>query len=111
MTDDTKETLRQSDGVTAAAGRMNDKMAAVAAAMEQSSTNANLIAQVSSGFEEVNRNVGETTHEASNINAAIAEVNQSTDQIAGRSNQVNQSAGELSVLAEKLNGMVSRFRL
>lgn len=45
------------------------------------------------------------------IKAAIAEVNQSTDQIAGSSNQVNQRAGELSVLAEKLNGMVSRFSL
>jgi methyl-accepting chemotaxis protein len=65
----------------------------------------------SKGIQEVGDHVANTSSAADEVNAAIAEVNQSTAQIAQNSHQVNRSSGDLSALAEKLNGMVSRFRL
>ncbi len=111
----TKTTIAQAEQITAVIGQVNDLIVGIATAVEEQSSATREIAsnilKTSKGIQEVGDHVTNTSSAADDVNAAIAEVNQSTAQIADSSHQVNRSSGDLSALAEKLSGMVSRFRL
>jgi len=87
----------------------------IATAVEEQSAATREIAeninQASSGIQEVNLNVSQSSTVADEITRDISEVNQSAADMAGRSNQVKLSAKNLSVLAEDLNNMASRFKI
>jgi methyl-accepting chemotaxis protein len=111
----TKTTIAQAERITAVIGQVNDLIVGIATAVEEQSSATREIAsniiKNSKGIQEVGEHVANTSSAAEEVNQAITEVNQSTAQITQSSHQVNSSSGDLSALAEKLSGMVSRFRL
>ena len=108
MTDDTKETSRQSDDVTAAAGKMNDKMDAVAAAMEQSSTNANLVA---SAAEEMSATIDEISKNAERARSTSEDANEKTNQATLLMNELGGAADAIGKVIETITDISEQVNL
>lgn len=87
----------------------------IAVAVEEQSSITEEIAQnieqASKGISDVNENVSQSSVVASDIAKDIGSVNHLGGDIAKSSFKVNQNAAELSGLAEKLQEMVSRFKV
>lgn len=94
---------------------VNEMVSTIAAAVEEQSVTtkeiANNVTQTSQGISEVNENVAQSSSVSEQIAKEIAEVNHAAGEMANSSSQVEMSAGELSKLAERLNGMVGRFKV
>ncbi len=111
----TTVTITQTQEISDVIGQVNEVIAGIATAVEEQSTATREIAanitKTSDGIHAVSEHVVKTSSTAANINAAISEVNQSTAQIATNSGQVKNSSDQLSLLAETLGQMVSRFKM
>jgi len=79
-----------------------------AAATQEIASN---VSQASQGIQEVNENVAQASSVTREVAADIAEVGQSAKEMNNSSSLVNVSAEKLSSLAEKLTGVLSRFKV
>ncbi len=111
----TAGTVTEIEQITKVIDEVNEIVASIAASVEEQSVTAreiaNNVSQASSGIQEVNENVAQSTAVAGEIAKDISEANQGTIEISNSSSQVNLNAEELSKLAEKLKGMVGRFKV
>ncbi len=111
----TGSTVASIDQIRQVMDNVNEIVSTIATAVEEQSTSTQEIAgnitQVSDGIGEVNENVAQSSQVANEITESITEINQASNEMANSSSQVRMSAEELSQLAEKLNGMVGRFKV
>ncbi len=94
---------------------IDEIVTSVATAIEEQSATtkeiSNNVAQASSGIQEVNDNMNQISAVTGEVTRNITDVSQAADETSVGSRQVNESAVELSKLAERLNQMVSQFKL
>ncbi len=87
----------------------------IASAVEEQSATTKEISesvnQAAIGIQEVSEHVNQNAAVASGITHDLTEVNQASQEMNTGSSQVNMSASELARLAEKINTMVTRFRV
>ncbi len=111
----TRETVTDIGEISAVIGSVDEIVSTIAAAVEEQSVTtqdiAGNIAQASSGIQEVSTNVAQSSQVTESITSDIAEVNQLSNEMTTSSSQVNISAEDLSGLAEKINGMVGKFKV
>ena len=111
----TADTVTEIEAISSVINDVNNIVATIATAVEEQAATsqeiANNVAQASQGIQEVNQNVNQSSTVAGNISGDITAVNASVQEIADSSSQVNQNADELSALAEKLRGLVGRFKV
>ena len=110
----TAGTVSEIEEITKVIHEVNDIVATIAASVEEQSVTAKEVAtninQISTGIQEVNENVAQSSTVSTEIARDIGEANQGVSEISNSSSQVNSSAEELSLLAERLNHMVGRFK-
>ncbi len=110
----TSTTISETQEVTGVIGQLNEVISDIARAIEEQSAATREIAaninKTAYGIETISSHVTNTSSAAGRINTSISEVNQSAAQMAESSGQVNMSSAELASLAEKLTGMVARFK-
>ncbi len=113
--DSTGETVTEITKISDVIKEVNEIVTAIASAMEEQSTATKEIAininQASQGIQEVTGNVAQSSSVATEISKDISDVNQASQEISNSSSQINASAEELSRLAEKLMGMIERFKV
>lgn len=111
----TQDTVQQIEEISGVIHEVNTVVATIAGAVEEQATTsqeiAGNVAQASEGIQDVSLNVNHSSTAADSISRDIADVNGSVKEIAGSSHQVKESSDGLSVLAEKLQDMVGRFRV
>lgn len=94
---------------------INSVVTSVAAAIEEQTVTTQEISknlsQAGNGIEEVNQNVNQASGVAVEVSQDIHLVSRASDDMKSGSLQVNESSTDLSKLAEKLNEMVSHFKL
>jgi len=94
---------------------INTIVISVAAAIEEQTATtqeiSNNVSQAGLGVQEVNENVSQASVVTSEVSRDIHQVSQASDEIRTGSLQVNESAGELSMLAENLDQLISKFTL
>lgn len=93
---------------------VNDTVGDIATAVEEQAATtreiAGNIAQASQGIQEVNENMAQSSAVAGEIAGDIGEVRNEAAGMSDNSTQVKTNADELAGLAERLNGIVGRFR-
>ncbi|MEA2108966.1 MAG: methyl-accepting chemotaxis protein [Pseudomonadota bacterium] len=113
--DSTEETVTEINEIARINNEVDEIVTTIATAVEeQASTTGEIaenIAQASSGITEVNENLTQISEVSGTIAKDIVEVNEASSEMSNSSAQVQQSADELSGLAEKLNEMVSKFKV
>jgi len=113
--DSTGATVTEINEIARINGEVDEIVSTIATAVEQQASTtqeiAENIAQASSGISEVNENVAQTSEVSGTITKDIVEVNEASSEMSNSSAQVQQSADELSSLAEKLNEMMSQFKV
>ena len=101
--------------ITDVIGEVNEMVSIVAVTVEEQASAtqeiADNVSQASLGIQEVNENVAQASSVTGEVAADIAEVGQAAHEINSNSTQVNTNAGELSELAEKLSGIINRFKV
>ena len=111
----TQETVADIGEISEVITKVNETVGVIAAAVEEQSVTtqdiAGNISQASAGVQEVNTNVAQSSEVSTSINQDIAEVSQASSEMTNSSTQVNLSAEELAGLAEKINGMVGKFKV
>ncbi len=111
----TGDTVEKIDQISTVIHDLNELVATVASAMEEQSAATKEIAtnvnQAAQGIEEVNKNVTESTNVSGSIARDMDEVNHAAREIATGSSRVSSSAQNLHNLAEKLNQMISKFKI
>lgn len=111
----TTQTVREIADITAVIHEMNAIISTIAAAVEEQSVTTRDIAenvgQASMGITEINENVATSSSMTHSISTDIAKVRSASDEMTVSSQTVQQSAEELSRLAERLAGLVSRFKI
>ncbi len=113
--DATSHSVAEITQITDVIKEVNEMVSVVAVTVkEQASVTREItdnVLQASQGIQEVNENVAQASSVTGEVAADIAEVGQASGEINASSTQVNISAEELSSLAEKLTGMVNRFKV
>jgi methyl-accepting chemotaxis protein len=111
----TRETVADIGEICEVIAKVDETVSTIAAAVEEQSVTtqdiAGNISQASSGVQEVNTNVAQSTEVTTSISRDIAEVSQASNEMTTSSSQVNLSAEELAGMAEKINGMVGKFKV
>jgi methyl-accepting chemotaxis protein len=111
----TQETVTNIGEICDVISNVDETVSTIAAAVEEQSVTtrdiAGNISQASAGVQEVNINVAQSTEVTASISQDIAEVGQASNEMTSSSSQVNISAEELAGMAEKINGMVGRFKI
>lgn len=109
------ETLGQIKEISQVITDINENTSTIATAIEEQSATTKEISgnvvQVSNGIGDANQNISHSFTVAGEITRDITEVNQSAADMAEQSNEVQNRSKELSSLAEKLNNLVSRFKI
>jgi methyl-accepting chemotaxis protein len=111
----TQETVSDIGEISKVIGTVDEIVSTIAAAVEEQSAAtqdiAGNISQASSGVQEVNTNVAQSSEVTASITRDITEVSQASNEMTSSSSQVNLSAEELAGMAEKINGMVGKFKV
>jgi methyl-accepting chemotaxis protein len=111
----TADTVSQIGEISGVIDEVNAIVATIAAAVEEQAATsqeiANNVAQASRGIQDVNENVKQSSRVSGTISEEIYGVNDSVEEIAGSSGRVNDNSDQLSRLAEKLQEVVSRFKI
>lgn len=96
-------------------GEVSEMVSTVAVTVEEQASAtqeiADNVSQASLGIQEVNENVAQASSVTGEVAADIAEVGHAAHEINTNSTQVNTNAGELSELAEKLSGIINKFKV
>ncbi len=94
---------------------INELVTAITKAVTEQSTTTNEIVanitQVSQGIQEVNESVNQSSQAVSSIADEIREVSVAADDITANSRDIAGNAGQLSTNSEKLQKIVSHFRV
>ncbi|MCP4119797.1 MAG: methyl-accepting chemotaxis protein [Desulfobacteraceae bacterium] len=111
----TRETISDIGSIVDIINEINTIVTSVATAIEEQSATtqeiSNNVSQAAAGVQEVSENVNQTSSVAGEVTEDVHKVSQAAEEMNAGSLQVNSSASGLSELAEKLNEMVSRFKL
>ncbi len=111
----TQESIDAIKSIVEIIDKTNQIVTTVATAMEEQSTTTNEISvnvnQAATAVQGVNKNVNQTSSMANEVATDINEVNQSANGMKTGSAQVKTRASELAELAEKLNSMITYFKL
>lgn len=86
----------------------------VTAVEEQSITTAeivNNVHQASQGISEINQNIANSSDKTAQMSGGVAQVKEQSFEVKNNSQYVFTSAEELSQLSEKLNSLVSQFKI
>jgi methyl-accepting chemotaxis protein len=102
------EITRVIDGV-------NEIVTTIASAVEEQATTTRDIAgnvtRASQGIQVVNGNIVQNTSVANNIAQEIQSVNSAADEMAASGSRLNTNALDMQQLAQRLNQIVSQFRI
>lgn len=113
--DTTASSVQQIEQSTKIIYEINEKVSNISLTIDEQTKATQEIAdnvtQASEGIQEVNGNVAETSTATKEIAVDMVEINQASGQLKTSSVRVKEKAAEMSELAEKLNGMVTQFRL
>ena len=113
--DSTSVTVDEIGQITRVINDVNDIVATIASATEEqlaaTKEIAGNIGQASSGIQEVNENLSQSSAVSAGIAKDILDVNQESAEMSNSSSQINMSAKDLSILADELNSMVARFKI
>ena len=111
----THETIDEIKEITSIIDQISEIVTTIAKAMEEQKATTSEIGanvdQAALGIKEVNENVAQSSTVAGEIAADISEISVVTESITASSKEVNGSADDLAQLAEKLQAMVSRFKV
>lgn len=111
----THETIGEIKEITSIIDQISEIVTTIATAMEEQKATTSEIGanvdQAALGINEVNENVAQSSTVAGEIAADISEISMVTESITASSKEVNGSADDLAQLAEKLQAMVSRFKV
>lgn len=111
----TKKSVTEITQIAEVIQEVNEMVSVVAVTVEEQAKATREITdnvfQASQGIQEVNENVAQASSVTGEVAEDIAEVGQASNEINTSCTQVNASAGGLSELAEKLTGMVNRFKV
>ncbi|MBF0235683.1 MAG: Cache 3/Cache 2 fusion domain-containing protein [Desulfamplus sp.] len=111
----TNESVLAIESIVKVINDIDEIVTSVATAIEEQTSTIQEISsninQASEGVREVNENVNQTSSVAGDVTSDINQVSQAAGEMNQGSRQVSESAAELSKLAEKLNEIVSRFKL
>ena len=95
--------------------QVNDIVASIAVAVEEQSNSTSEIAdnvtQASIGVQEVNENVAQSSLVSGEIAKDISGVNEASNEISNNSSEVKKSAESLFELAQRLTGLVNKFKV
>jgi methyl-accepting chemotaxis protein len=110
----TDKTVVEIDAIMKVINGVNEIVAQIASdTVEQSSSTqeiANNVAEASRGIQEVNHNVAHSSMVSSDIAKDIAQVSLEASEMADNSQSIKRNAELLAQMAEKLNGLVGRFK-
>jgi methyl-accepting chemotaxis protein len=113
--DSTSVTVDEIGQITRVINDVNDIVATIASATEEqlaaTKEIAGNIGQASTGIQEVNENLSQSSAVSTGIAKDILDVNQESAEMSNSSSQINMSAKDLSTLADELNSMVGRFKI
>jgi methyl-accepting chemotaxis protein len=111
----TGTTVKDIQAITAVIGEVNEIVTTIVTAVEEQSITTNEIvnnvAQASQGITEINNNVASSNQMTSMMSGGVAKVKERSLEVKSNSQEIRASADELSGLSEKLNHLVSRFRI
>jgi len=111
----TKETIYGIKQISSVITDIDGIVSTIAASIEEQSATtkeiANNVVQVSQGIQEVNVNVNHSSSVSGDIAKDIGQVNNKAKGISDSSMKVKNDAVELLNLAQKLNGLVGRFKV
>ncbi len=111
----TQNTVREIEKISEVIFEANKNVSIITTAVVEQSTVtqeiAGNISQAAQGIDSVNQNVNQSSNAASQIAEAFTEVDNSANMMNANSSQVKENADGLLELAEKLNTMVSRFKI
>lgn len=108
-------TVKEINDIGTVISDVDNIVATIAAAVEEQTATTNEISknvqEASQGISEVNENVAQSSTVAAEIASDIVTVNNSATEMTQASNQVNVSAKELAKIAEKLQLMMTKFKI
>ncbi|WP_321491911.1 methyl-accepting chemotaxis protein [uncultured Desulfobacter sp.] len=111
----TVESIKAIETIVGVINEINDIVNSVATAIEeQSSTTQEISGSVSKaalGVQEVNENINQTSAVAGEVALDIASIDQTTQDVNQGSQQVSERAAQLATLSERLNSLISRFKV
>ena len=115
MQNTTSITVSDISNIETVINDINEIVATIASSVEEQSVSTKEIAgnvsQAAQGIQDVNENISQSSIVSGNIAKDIVEVDTAAQEMADGSTQVQSSAADLSKLAEKLNEMVTRFKV
>lgn len=110
----TSESITSIASIVKVINNINEVVSVVAAAIEEQSSTTNEISsnvtQIAGGVQEISENISQASSAVAEVTQDITLVSNATNELNSGSENIKISATELSQLAEKLNGMVKRFR-
>ena len=111
----TEGTVGQIDAISQVINDVSDIVATIAGALEEQTVTtkeiANNVLQASEGMDDVNQNVAQSNSVAAEIAEEMTKVNTAATEMTQSSATLNINAASLSQLAERLNGMVGKFKI
>ncbi len=111
----THGTVLEIEGISKVIGEIDEIVAGISASVETQTSTATEIAgninQASQGIQEVTENVSQASTVSQEVARDIAEVDQSSNQMLASTDNVIKTAGELSSFANKLQGLVGKFKV
>lgn len=111
----TRFTVEDISGISEVIREVNDITSTIAAAVEEQSVTtrdiAENVSQASLGLAEMNSNVASSSSKAREISGQIGRVRDASSEMSLSSQTVQESAHDLSRLAERLTGLVSKFKV
>jgi methyl-accepting chemotaxis protein len=111
----TVNSVSEIEEITTVIDEINETVNSIASTVEEQAAAtaeiSNNVSQGVLGLGEVNENVAQSTLVSSEIAKNIGSINHSSSEIAEGGHQIHESASELSKLAEKLEAMMSGFKL
>ncbi len=111
----TGTTVKDIESITAVIHDVNEVVNSIVTAVEEQSITTNEIVnnvtQASRGIIEINENVANSSDMTARMTEGVGQVKERSVEVKAGSRQVSSSADELSKLAEKLTGLVSRFKI
>ena len=113
--DSTQVSVKDISRIMEVIQEVNDIVSSIASAVEEQAVTtreiASNVSQASEGIREMTRNVAQSSSSSQEVAKEISDVDRSSNKISQMSSDVSQSAGELKNIADRLNRIVSEFKI
>lgn len=113
--DSSTQTITDIGGIQEVINDVNETVTIIATTVEeQSATTQEIVAsvgQASEGVQEINENIAESSAMTTQLSQEVGQVSTSSHELQNNSDSVRESASQLSQMAEKLNELVSKFKI